>query len=180
MSLFDTYIGRVGRQLGTNRLFIAATGFFNVGDVSGGADGTDISGMTLKMGLLSPVTRTSFTMASAIQTVSVIPTGYGLVDIYYPSATTSVKLPAALPGAVLILRFGVGAVASNVSFLLGSNSAGSAQSLMYGVSGLSVIVASFNGGASGATLKLICETANLWQVAECNSWNGIFIPQRDA
>lgn len=180
MGLFDRFQARVGRDQGAARLYVAATGFFNVGDIMGGANGSDLNGVSLKAILLGGVTRTSFTMASAIQTVSVLPIGYGLIDIYYPSATTSVKLPVALPGQMLVIRFGVGAVASQVSFLLGSNSAGSAQSLMYGVSGLSTVQASFNGGASNIYCKLFCQTANLWEVADCNSWNSIFWGQRDA
>jgi hypothetical protein len=164
MSLFDTYIGRVGRQLGTNRLFVAATGFFNVGDVSGGADGVDITGAQLKGMLMQ--TRTSFTLASAIQTVSVIPAAAGVVNFYYPSATTSVRMPIATVGNILLLRFD--GVLSTISILAGSNALGSAQSILLGVSDLSCVLIS-NITATVSTqanfVEFYCETAGAWQVA---------------
>jgi hypothetical protein len=175
MSQFDSFQALVGRDQGATRLYVTAAGFFNVGDVVNGANGTDIAGSTLQRLLLSPATRTSFTMASAIQTVSVIPIGYGLVDIYYPSATTSVKLPAANLGATLMIRFGLGAVASQVSIL-----AATSASLAYGYSDCSVLMASFNGGASGAYVRLVCNTANEWAVADSNTWNSIFWAQRSS
>jgi len=164
MSLFDSYAARVGRQIGANRLFVAATGFFNVGDVSGGADGIDITGAQLK-GLLMQ-TRTSFTLASAIQGVSVIPAVAGVVNFYYPSATTSVKMPVATPGNILLLRFD--GVLSNVSILPGSNAAGVVQSILLGVSDLSCIAISNITGTMSTQanfVQLYCETAGAWQVA---------------
>lgn len=179
MSQFDTFQARVGRDQRATRLFVAATGFFNVGDIIGGANGSDFTGAELQRLLLSPLTRTSFTMASAIQTVSVIPATYGIVDVYYPSATTSVKLPAANRGATLLVRFGTGAVASQVSILPGSNAAGSVQSLIVGNSDLSMILASING-ASGAFLELTCMTDNEWAVTRCSSWGAQYSGQRSS
>jgi hypothetical protein len=158
MALFDRFQALVGRDQGAARFFIRIGGFFNVGDVPGGANGTDVTGLQFKNIMLSPVTRTSFTMASAIQTVSVIPIGYGKVDIYYPSATTSVKLPVANPGATLLLNFPV-PVASTISVL-----AGTSASIACGYSDCSMILLSMNG-ISGAWVQLQCMTANEWQVA---------------
>ena len=173
MSLFDTYIGRVGRQLGTNRLFVAATGFFNVGDVSGGADGTDITGAQLKYMLISPMTRTSVTMSAAsTQTISVIAASCGLVHLYAigaagsASTTTSVKLPVANLGATLLLNFV--ATHSQVSIL-----AGTSASLAIGTSDLSCILIT-GSGVSGIWLEFMCITANEWQVARGELIHGQF------
>jgi hypothetical protein len=174
MSRYDSHQGSVGRAQGASVLFIKSDGYFDVGDVAGGADGTQILGSQLQLQLLSPVTRTSFTMASAIQTVSVIPVGYGTVEIWYPSATTSVKLPAANVGATLIIKFGTGAVASLVSIL-----AATSASIAVGYSDCSMINASING-ASGLWLELVCVTANEWQTNRSNSWGVAYNPQRSS
>jgi len=174
MSRYDTYQAAVGRGQGGTTLFITSGGFFDVGDVAGGADGDQIAGSALRLTLLSPVTRTSFTMASAIQTVSVIPVGYGTVEIWYPSATTSVKLPAANKGATLIIKFGTGAIASQVSIL-----AATSASIAVGYSDCSMINASING-ASGLWLELVCNTDNEWQTNRSNSWGVAYNPQRSS
>lgn len=163
MSLFDTFQARVGRDQGATRFFIASDGNLNVGDVQNGANGTDFTGAVLLRLLNQFVTRASFTLASAIQTTSVIPTEYGVVNFYYPSATTSVKLPEAKVGAVLLLKFD--GVLSTVSILPGSTSLGSAQSVAVGASGISCILASATG-ASSPFVRLFCETAACWQIAD--------------
>lgn len=158
MSLFDTYQAAVGRAQGATTWFIRQDGNLNVGDILGGANGTAITGSQLMRLLLSPMTRTSFTMASAIQTVSVIPTEYGLVNVYYPSATTSVKMPAANKGAMLILQFL--AVPSTISLLPGTSG-----SIAIGYSDMSCVLFSMNG-LSGVWAQFMCTTDNEWQIAE--------------
>ena len=176
MSLFDKYISRVGRQLGANRLWVAATGYFNVGDVSGGADGTDITGAQLKLTLLSPATRTSYTVsASTTQAVSVIPIGYGLVNVYGAGAysRTSVKLPAAAPGATLLLAFPVGLNPSAISIGIGTSA-----SIAWGYSDISCVHLSTN--VSGVWIEFECVTANEWQVARGEFLHSNFDIQRSA
>ena len=171
MSLFDKYQAEVGRDQGAKRLFVTSDGFFNVGDVMGSTDGTDISGTALKVALLGQFTRTSFTMASAIQTVSVVPIGYGKVDVYYPSATTSVKMPPAVLGATLLINFPV-PVASTISLLPGTSG-----SIAVGYSDLSCILLSMNG-ASGTWVEFQCSKANEWQVARGELMHGLIHLQR--
>lgn len=170
MSLFDKFQAEVGRDQGAKRLFVTSDGYFNVGDVQGGADGADITGAALKYALLSPMTRTSFTMASAIQTVSVIPATYGLVNVYYPSATTSVKVPAANVGATLWII--PSPVASTISLL-----AGTSGSIAVGYSDISCILFSMNG-TSGAWIQLVCSKANEWQVAVADEQGNTVSVQR--
>jgi hypothetical protein len=175
--LYDRYQARVGRVQSANTMFVADGGFFNVGDVAGGANGVSIPGLALMRMLLSPVTRTSYTLASAIQTVSVIPNSLGLITMNYPSATTSCKLPVANYGAVLILNF-ANVVSGTMSILPGSNPAGSAQSIAYNNSGVSVIA--YSGIAiSTAWLQLACNTANEWAVVSFSSATNINM-QRDS
>lgn len=173
MSLFDKFQASVGRDVGANRLFVAASGYFNVGDVAGGADGDDILGSTLRLALLSPVTRTSYTLASAIQTTSVIPVKYGLVNFYYPSATTSCKMPSAEVGATLILMFG--AVLSTISILPGN------ASIAIGNSALSCILVS-NGVLTSTVapwIQLTCYTAGEWAVTSLAAATNV-TPQRSS
>ena len=160
MSLYDKYQARVGRAQGGTRQFITAEGYFNLGDVRGGADGSDISGAVLQYALLSPVTRTSFTMASAIQTVSIIPIKYGLVTMIYPSATTSIKLPSAEPGATLLLN--LSGVATNLSILAGN------ASVVAGAGKVSCIYTT-SVASVAAWVELRCFTQGEWAVARISS-----------
>lgn len=171
MGLFDRFNANVGRDVGANRLFVTTDGFFNVGDIDGGANGTDIDGAKLRRILLSPYTKLSYTLASAIQTVSVIPNSYGMVTMVYPSATTSCKLPVANPGAMLLLNFYLVA-SGQISIYPGSNAAGSVQSMVYGLSDLSCIA--YSGILiSNTWLELICAVANEWAVASYSSATNI-------
>lgn len=163
MGRYDSYQAEVGRAQGSSVLFITSDGFFDLGDVQGGANGQQISGIQLMRMLMSPMTLVSYTMASAIQTVSVIPNSLGVVNMLYPSATTSCKLPVAYAGGMLLLRFDAGCAASTISILPGSNSAGSTQSVQLGYSDISCILASING-ASNAWIQLVSPADSIWAV----------------
>jgi len=160
MSLFDKFNARVGRDKGAARLFVASDGYFNLGDVAGGTDGSDVTGAALNLAWLSPRTRTSFTLASAIQTVSIIPVKYGYVMMNYPSLMTSVKLPSAELGATLYLD--LTSVLSRMSILAGN------ASLVLGrtLSEISCIAISTNSatGSVNAWIQFTCFEAGTWAI----------------
>jgi len=171
MALFDKFQARVGRDQGAARLFVASDGYFNVGDVSGGTDGTDITGAALKLALLSPMTRASVTLsvgAAALTVNSTILAKYGYTAYLHAggASTVSIKLPSAELGAVLFMDFR--AWQSDMSILSGNASMVLGQTL----SSLSCIMM-VNGSVNSAWLKLTCFTAGQWAVTEQSNRTGV-------
>lgn len=164
MGLFDKFQALVGRDQGASRFFIRVGGFFNVGDVPGGANGTDVTGLQFKNIMLSPVTRTRYDINSAALAVSVMAPGYGLC-LFSAAAgvsTCSIKLPSATPGATLLIN--VGGVQSDLLFLAGN---GPSLISIRG-SDLSSFKA-VNGSANAGYALLNCYTQGEWQVAQITS-----------
>jgi len=171
MSLFDKFQARVGRDQGANRLYVAETGYFNVGDKFGSTDGTDIDGNQLKFQLLSPIPRTSYTMsvgAASLIVNSTLTVKYGYAAFLHAGAasTISVKLPSAEAGAKLFLDFR--AWQSDISILA------SACSLVFGqtLSMLSCIMV-VNGSVNSAWCELTCFTAGTWAITAQSNRTGV-------
>jgi hypothetical protein len=165
MSLFDKFQARAGRDQGANRLFVADGGYFNAGDVKGGANGVDIAGRAIMLGLLSPMTRTSITITSAPMAVSAIPIQYGNINIYCSTtySTASLMLPAASQGAVLEFAcLGIGAS----SFQLRASLAMS----LAGIRGSDLSRITITGGSTlSGFLKLACFADGCWSVVFYNN-----------
>ena len=172
MSLFDKFQARVGRDQGAARLFVAETGYFNLGDKFGSTNGTDIAGAVLNLLFLSPVTRTSYTLASAIQTTSIVPAKYGYVVFNYPSLMTSCRLPSAEAGATLFLN--LVSVLSRMSIYAGNASLVLAATL----SDISCIAISTNSAAQSnhAWIQLMCFETGTWAITNQGS-RAIVTPQ---
>lgn len=167
MARYDTYQAAVGRGQGGTTLFITSGGFFDVGDVAGGADGTQIDGRKLQLVLLSPVTKTSIVITSAPMTVSVISPEYGYIfitaSVTYNSA--SLKLPAASAGAMLLI-----------------NAAGVQSDMQIVASGVSLVgirnsdlsrLSFTNASANSAWVQLNCFTDGEWAVVCYSNRTGV-------
>ena len=171
MALFDTFQAQVGRDQGATRQFITSTGYFNVGDVAGGADGTDITGLQLQTILLTPFTRTSVTLStnSVLAVNSVIPASFGYVAIVQGAnpSTCSLRLPSAKVYHRLFIDFRNWQ--SDISVLPGN-----ATSLVFGntLSDLSCIMM-VNGSVNSAWVELTCFTDGQWAITNQSNRTGV-------
>ena len=168
MGRFDRFDAEVGRDQGATRLFVTTDGFFNVGDVQGGANGTDITGSQLRNIFLTDLTRYNINNSAGVLSVIQIPTLYGYV---YFSCTTaasqaSANLPSAEKGATLILWFK--GVQSNLSLLKGNAIS------IEGIRGSDLSCFNvINGSVNSAFVELICFTQGCWSVAFYSNGVGI-------
>lgn len=171
MALFDTFQARVGRDQGATRMFIAETGYFNVGDKLGSTDGTDITGAQLQAMLMGPLTRTSCPLStnSVLAVNSVIPASYGYVAIVQGAnpSTCSLRLPSAKLYHRLFIDFRHWQ--SDISVLVGN-----AASLVLGntLSDMSCIMM-VNGSVNSAWVELTCFTDGQWAVTNMSDRTGV-------
>ena len=167
MARYDSYQATAGRGQGGTTLFITSGGFFDVGDVAGGANGTQVDGRTLQLALLSPMTKTSVVLTSAPMAVSVISPAYGYIfitqSVTYNSA--SLKLPTASTGATLYLV--CAGVQSTLQIVAsGMSLAGIRNS---DLSRIDIV----NGSANSAWVELNCFTDGEWSVVSYSNRTGI-------
>lgn len=167
MSKYDTYQTRVGRAGGGTVQFIGDDGYFDLGDVRAGADGTQFTGRQLQLDLLSRMTRTSITLTSAPMAVSVLSPAYGVftitASVTYNSA--SLVLPVASKGARVLLH--AQGVQSDLPLLNGGNS-------IVGIIGTDLSrIDIVNGSANSAYVELACFEDGVWAVVELKNRTGI-------
>jgi hypothetical protein len=161
MGLFDSFQARVGRQQGAQRLFVAQGGFFNVGDVQGGANGVDIPGISFKaIALNGTVTRYNY--ISAALAASYLSVGYGTAILSVnASANFSINLPYAYQYAMLLVN--VGAVQSDGQIKAGSNT-------LVGMRGSALSFLSFtNGSANQGWVQLAAIADGSWAVSSSSA-----------
>ena len=157
MGDFDKQITNVGRELGGNRFFVKEEGVFNFND-------QDFTGSRLRVLLLSLDTITNYTNDGSVLADSLISPAYGYALFSAPTGVSlaSMLIPAAVAGATLVLNFSQLVTDGNIS-LLAASGGGSAS--VNGIAGTDL--SSFDISAA-AMLKMVCETAGLWQVVESN------------
>lgn len=156
MGDFDTYVNsKVGREQGADRFFCKEDGVMNFND-------QDFTGSRLRVMLLSLDTVTTYIQADSVLATSLISPAYGyaLFSLATTASLASVLVPGAIAGARLVLNF-AGLVGDGNMSLLAASGGGSAS--VTGLRGSDI--SSFEIGVSGL-IKMICETAGLWQVVE--------------
>lgn len=157
MGDFDKYGSKVGREQGAERFFCKEDGVMNFND-------QDFTGSRLRVMLLGLDTITNYTNDGSVLATSLISPAYGYALFSAPTGVSlaSILVPAAVAGATLILNFSQLLTDGNIS-LLAASGGGSAS--VNGIAGDDL--SSFDISAAGF-LKMVCETAGLWQVVESN------------
>lgn len=162
MGRYDKYEAGVGRAQGGNVQYIRNTAYFDVGDVRGGDNGTQVTGRNIQLDILSRGTQTFLTLStnSVLAVYSTITPAYGYVHFEQAAGTggCSIALPGASTGAAIVLNFkgiqsNLQVKASGVS-LVGFRGSD--------LSRLSVV----NGSATSQVVKLVCFTDDCWSVVD--------------
>jgi hypothetical protein len=167
MSRYDTHQAAVGRGQGGTTLFVTAGGFFDVGDVAGGANGTQIDGRKLQLQMLSPAVKTSVVVLSATVGVSVISPAYGYIFITADSAwpSASLYLPTASAGAILFIN--AAGVQSDMQIVASGVS-------LVGIRNSNLSRLSFtNASVNSAWVQLNCFTDGEWSVVRYSNRTGV-------